>query len=64
VLAGFSEYDAVPGNSQQVVPRPAPREGLHPYAAGHTDPHTMLGTASLAAVLGARAEMAAHGVPV
>jgi aminobenzoyl-glutamate utilization protein B len=54
----------VPGNSQQVVPRPAPREGLHPYAAGHTDPHSMLGTASLAAVLGARAAMAAHGVPV
>ena len=25
VLAGFSEYDAVPGNSQQVVPYPAPR---------------------------------------
>jgi aminobenzoyl-glutamate utilization protein B len=63
VLAGFSEYDAVPGNSQQAVPRPAPREGLHPYAAGHTDPHSMLGTASLAAVLGARAAMAAHGVP-
>ena len=54
VLAGFSEYDAVPGNSQQVVPRPAPREGLHPYAAGHTDPHSVLGTASLAAVLGAQ----------
>jgi aminobenzoyl-glutamate utilization protein B len=62
VLAGFSEYDAVPGNSQQVVPRQAPREGLHPYAAGHTDPHSTLGTASLAAVLGARAAMAAHGV--
>src|SRR4051812_4537376 len=63
VLAGFSEYDAVPGNSQQVVPRPAPREGLHPYAAGHTDPHSVLGTASLAAMLGARAAMQAHDVP-
>ena len=63
VLAGFSEYDAVPGNSQQVVPHPAPREGLHPYAAGHTDPHSVLGTASLAAMLGAKAAMVAHGVP-
>jgi oligopeptide/dipeptide ABC transporter ATP-binding protein len=34
VLAGFSEYDAVPGNSQQVVPHQAPRAGLHPYTAG------------------------------
>jgi len=62
VLAGFSEYDAVPGNSQQVVPYPAPRAGLHPYAAGHTDPHSMLGTASLVAMLGAKAAMEAHGI--
>ncbi|MCW8085532.1 zinc-binding metallopeptidase family protein [Sabulicella glaciei] len=62
VLASFSEYDAVPGNSQQVVPRQAPREGVHPYAAGHTDPHSVLGTASLAAVLGAKAAVEAHGV--
>lgn len=61
-LASFSEYDAVPGNSQQVVPHPAPREGLHPYAAGHTDPHSVLGTAALAAVLGAKAAMTKHGV--
>jgi aminobenzoyl-glutamate utilization protein B len=63
VLASFSEYGAVPGNSQQVVPHRAPREGLHPYAAGHTDPHSVLGTAALAAVLGARAAMQSHGVP-
>ena len=62
-LASFAEYDAVPGNSQQVVPREAPREGLHPYTAGHTDPHSVLGTAALAGVLGARAAMQAHGVP-
>ena len=62
VLAGFSEYDAVPGNSQQVVPYRAPREGLHPYAAGHTDPHSVLGTASLAAMLGARAAMQKHSI--
>ena len=63
VLAGFSEYDAVPGNSQQVLPYPAPRAGLHPYAAGHTDPHSMLGTAALAAMLGTRAAFEQHGVP-
>jgi aminobenzoyl-glutamate utilization protein B len=62
VLAGFSEYDAVPGNSQQVVPYAAPRAGLHPYAAGHTDPHSMLGTASLVAMLGAKAAMEQHGI--
>lgn len=62
VLAGFSEYDAVPGNSQQVVPYRAPRAGLHPYTAGHTDPHSVLGTASLAAMLGARAAMQKHGI--
>ena len=37
-LGTYAEYDAVPGNSQQVVPHRAPREGLHPWAAGHTDP--------------------------
>ncbi len=63
LIAGFAEYDAVPGNSQQVVPYPAPREGLHPYAAGHTDPHSMLGTASLAAMLAAKAAMQAAGTP-
>src|SRR4051794_24340052 len=62
VLASFAEYDAVPGNSQQAVPYRAPREGLHPYAAGHTDPHSMLGTAALAGVLAAKAGMQAQGV--
>lgn len=63
LLASFAEYDAVPGQSQQVVPRCAPRAGLHPTAAGHTDPHSSLGTAALGAVLAARAALAAHGVP-
>ena len=62
VLAGFSEYDAVPGNSQQVVPYKAPREGLHPYAAGHTDPHSVLGTAALSAMLATKAAFEKHGV--
>ncbi|PWC28622.1 M20/M25/M40 family metallo-hydrolase [Teichococcus aestuarii] len=63
VLASFSEYDAVPGNSQQVVPHKAPRDGVHPYAAGHTDPHSVLGTAALTAILAAKSAMQAHGVP-
>ena len=38
VLGTYAEYDAVPGNSQQPVPYKAPREGLHPWAAGHHRP--------------------------
>ncbi len=62
VLASFAEYDAVPGNAQAVVPRRAPRDGVHPYAAGHTDPHSVLGTAALAAILAAKAAMAGNGI--
>ena len=61
-LASYAEYDAVPGNSQQVVPRRAPREGLHPAAAGHTDPHSMLGVAALAGILAAKATMEQYGL--
>ncbi|MCO6419152.1 amidohydrolase [Siccirubricoccus sp. KC 17139] len=63
VLASFSEYDAVPGQNQDVVPYPKPRDGLHPYAAGHTDPHSSLGTAALTGILAAKAAFAAHGIP-
>lgn len=63
VLSSFAEYDAVPAQSQQVVPYKAPREGLHPWTAGHTDPHSSLGTAALTAILATRAAMQAHGVP-
>ena len=62
VLASYAEYDAVPGNSQQVVPRRVPREGLHPAAAGHTDPHSMLGVAALTGILAAKAAMEQHGI--
>ena len=62
VLGAYAEYDAVPGNSQQPVPYQAPREGLHPYAAGHTDPHSMLGVGALAGVLAAKAAMERHGI--
>jgi aminobenzoyl-glutamate utilization protein B len=62
VLGSYAEYDAVPGNSQQVVPHQAPRPGLHPWAAGHTDPHSALGTTALAGVLGAKAAMEKFGL--
>jgi aminobenzoyl-glutamate utilization protein B len=62
VLGAYAEYDAVPGNSQQAMPYLAPREGVHHSAAGHTDPHSMLGVAGLIGVLGAKAAMERHGI--
>ena len=62
VLGAYAEYDAVPGNSQQPVPYRAPREGLHPWAAGHTDPHSMLGVAGLTGMLAAKAAMEKYGI--
>jgi aminobenzoyl-glutamate utilization protein B len=43
VLGSFAEYDAVPGNSQQAVPRQAPREGVNHWAPGHTHSYSRLG---------------------
>lgn len=63
VLGAYAEYDAVPGNSQVAEAYPAPRPGLHPWAAGHTDPHSMLGVAGLAGVLGAKAAMEHYNLP-
>ena len=63
VLGSYAEYDAVPGNSQQIVPRRAPREGLHPWTAGHTDPHSQLGTTSLVGMLATKAVMERHNIP-
>lgn len=63
VLGAYAEYDAVPGNSQQAAPYRAPRPGLHPYAAGHTDPHSALGVGALAGVLAAKAAMQRHHLP-
>jgi aminobenzoyl-glutamate utilization protein B len=62
VLGAYAEYDAVPENSQQPVPYQAPRDGLHPWAAGHTDPHSALGAAALTGVLAAKAAMRTHGL--
>lgn len=62
VLGSYAEYDAVPGNSQEVVPEQRPRAGLHPWTAGHTDPHSMLGTAALTGILATKAAMEKHDI--
>jgi aminobenzoyl-glutamate utilization protein B len=62
VVATYVEYDAVPGNSQAAVPREEPRPGTTRHAAGHTDPHSALGTGALGGALGAKAAMERHGL--
>lgn len=57
VLATFAEYDAVPANSQRREPTEEPRDELHPYAAGHTDPHSVLGVGALGGILATKAAM-------
>ena len=52
VVATYAEYDAVPGNSQDPAPFEKPRDGVHKYAAGHTDPHSALGLGALGGLLG------------
>jgi aminobenzoyl-glutamate utilization protein B len=63
VIGSLAEYDAVPGNSQKPVPYRAPRDGLHPWAPGHTDPHSSLGTTALTGVLATKAAMEAFNLP-
>lgn len=62
VLSSYAEYDAVPGNSQKAVPYKAPRDGIHPWAAGHTDPHSALGVGALAGILAAKSAMKQHNL--
>jgi aminobenzoyl-glutamate utilization protein B len=62
VIASYAEYDAVPGNSQETVPYRAPRKGSHPWAPGHTDPHSALGVGSLAGFLAAKRAIEEHGL--
>jgi aminobenzoyl-glutamate utilization protein B len=63
VIASYAEYDAVPGNSQQVVAYRAPRPGLHPWAPGHTDPHSALGVGAMSGMLAAKRAMEEHDIP-
>ncbi len=62
VIAGYAEYDAIPGRSQAAVPYRKPREGVSKYAAGHTDPHSGLGIGALAGFLAAKHAMEKHGI--
>ena len=62
VIAGYAEYDAVPGQSQDPVPYRKPRDGVSRHAAGHTDPHSALGMGGFTGFLAARHAMEAHGI--
>lgn len=62
VIGMYAEYDAVPGNCQAPVPYEAPRAGLSPQAAGHTDPHSALGISGLGGLLATKAAMEKHGI--
>lgn len=62
LIGSFAEYDAVPGNSQERVPYEKPREGVHRWAPGHTDPHSALGVGALGGVLAAKAAIERHGI--
>lgn len=63
VIGGFAEYDAVPGHNQAAVPYKKLRdENLHPWTAGHTDPHSALGVGALFGFLSAKAAMEEHGL--
>lgn len=61
-IAGYAEYDAVPGQAQAPVPYRAPRPGVSPRAAGHTDPHSALGIGSFAGFLAAKHAMERDGI--
>ena len=56
-VAGYAEYDAVPGNCQAAATRRGPRPGLSEFAAGHTDPHSALGIGALAGILATKYTM-------
>jgi aminobenzoyl-glutamate utilization protein B len=63
VVAGYAEYDGLPGNCQKAATYQAPRDGLSRHAGGHTDPHSALGMGSLGGLLAAKAAMERHDVP-
>src|ERR1700746_361633 len=61
-VAGYAEYDAVPGNCQAAATSRGPRAGLSEFAPGHTDPHSALGIGALAGILGTQHAMESSGV--
>ncbi len=62
-VAGYAEYDAVPGNCQAASTHRGPRPGLSEFAAGHTDPHSALGIGALAGILATQHAMRRAGIP-
>lgn len=62
ILGAYAEYDAVPGMSQAPVAERKPRDGLHKWAAGHTDPHSALGIGAFGGVLAAKAAFERHNI--
>ena len=62
IIGGYAEYDGVPGNCQAADTVKRPRDGLSPYAGGHTDPHSALGMAGLGAFLATKAAMERHNI--
>ncbi len=61
-LLTYAEYDAVPGNCQAATTSKQPRDGLSPYAPGHTDPHSALGISTLAGLLATQHAMRESGI--
>ena len=59
VIAILAEYDALPGVSQQAVPRKVARPDA---VNGHACGHSLFGTASTAAAIAARYAMEKHGL--
>ena len=62
-IGGYVEYDGVPGNCQAADVVKRPREGLSPYAGGHTDPHSALGMGAFGGFLAAKEAMERHNIP-
>jgi aminobenzoyl-glutamate utilization protein B len=62
-IAGYAEYDGIPGNCQAAAPRRGPRPGLSAQAGGHTDPHSALGTGALGGFLAAKQAMQRQNIP-
>ncbi len=61
-VAGYAEYDAVPGNCQAAATRRGARPGLSEFAPGHTDPHSALGIGALAGILATKHAMSVSGI--
>ena len=62
VVAYLAEFDALPGLSQQALPRRVPRAG-DPNTCGHGCGHNLFGAGSVGAAIALKRAMEAHGLP-